>query len=83
MNHRNPHFCKVLLYAVLVVGMVTRLKLKRSAVVITKNMDVAEYRTPCKCKFNVNVIMVMCGRRIAYNGSRLCEAVDFEKQMFN
>ena len=67
MNHKTPHFCKVLLYAVLVVGMVTRLKLKRSAVVITKNMVVAECQTLCKYKFNVNVIMVMCGLSIAYN----------------
>ena len=61
MNHRTPHFCKVLLYAVLVVGMVTRLKLKQSAVVIIKNTDVAECQTLCKFRFNVNVIMVMCG----------------------
>jgi hypothetical protein len=30
-------------------------------------MVVAECQTLCKYKFNVNVIMVMCGLSIAYN----------------
>jgi hypothetical protein len=39
-----------MLYAVLVVGMVTRLKLKRSAVATTKNMGAAEFLTLFKFK---------------------------------